>query len=412
MISKTNFNNGSKENILSLEDIKYMLSIVDSDLREEEKAIKLYSFCNFVTIFRSSEHYKLFSSEEVELLKKLKKVYEQYDRKGYFLPNKNTYKCTLEEMENRILKLKEAYDIINSNESDYNKAEKLHSLYPSAEQFRRTYSLFIKFGTKDNKLDHSRELLNNFDVIYNKYLEYENNGIINNVKYVQSVKKYLEFYDYAKFVINHYVNSSSYNLNEFLLELGINKDIFKFCIDTIEELDVDLYQKYLVKRVRNKEVNYLHDMSTIRNLAIGISTGTLIDGTPFDLLEFIKRVPFKNSKNFSNEIFEFMKKNTPNYCNLIMDYIFNNKLHLPSTFNPLDLKSIYQITSIIDGVLITNDDKNIIIDYLRQNNIPIISKTFVLARKKFLDGEFDIEAVKCFRKMNENKPLLIPSSNR
>lgn len=143
------------------------------------------------------------------------------------------------------------------------------------------------------------------------------------------------------------------------------------------------------------------------------NTGILSDGTQFDLLEFIKRIPFKRSNNFTFALIDFMKRNNPDDMNTIIKYIYSNGLNTPSAFAPLDFKEIYTTKTIINGVEITNADNNIIIDYLRVNNIPLIHKTYVLARTKYLNGEITTEMVQKQKEQLElNKiptKVLIPS---
>lgn len=71
---------------------------------------------------------------------------------------------------------------------------------------------------------------------------------------------------------------------------------------------------------------------------------------------------------------------------------------------------IKKINSVFE---ITNADNNIIIDYLRVNNIPLIHKTYVLARTKYLNGEITAEMVQKQKEQLElNKiptKVLIPS---
>ena len=111
------------------------------------------------------------------------------------------------------------------------------------------------------------------------------------------------------------------------------------------------------------------------------------------MLEFTKRIPFKKSNNFTVVLIDFMKRNNPQDMNTIIRYIYGNGLNTPSAFAPLDLKGIYTTKTTINGVEITNTDNDIIIDYLTVNNIPLIHKTYVLARTKYLNGEITAEMV-------------------
>jgi hypothetical protein len=131
------------------------------------------------------------------------------------------------------------------------------------------------------------------------------------------------------------------------------------------------------------------------------------------LLEFTKRIPFKKSNNFTVVLIDFMKRNNPQDMNTIIRYIYGNGLNTPSAFAPLDLKGIYTTKTTINGVEITNTDNDIIIDYLTVNNIPLIHKTYVLARTKYLNGEITAEMVQKQKEQLElNKiptKVLIPS---
>lgn len=378
MEGRTKFNYGYNSGLITMKDINYMFNIINSNLSEEEKAIKLYSFCNLHSLISNRDLYNTLELEQVEKFKELIRVYRDYEAK------------------------------------DYTKVEQLLSLFKSAEEFRKTYALFNKYGKKDERLSLARIALDNFDLLYTKFKEYEAKGIIDNVRYVLSIQNYLQNYEYAKFAIGHYIESSeSYKESKFLSELGLDKDIFNFCVSTIEELDVDLYKQFLEKKEINKKIRCVKNAETITNLANGINTGILSDGTQFDLLEFIKRIPFKSSNNFTFVLIDFMKRNNPDDMNTIIKYIYSNGLNTPSAFAPLDFKEIYTTKTIINGVEITNADNNIIIDYLRVNNIPLINKTYVLARTKYLNGEITTEMVQKQKEQLElNKiptKVLIPS---
>ena len=415
MEGRTKFNYGYNSGLITMKDINYMFNIINSDLSEEEKAIKLYSFCNLHSLISNRDIYNTLELEQVEKLKELIRVYRDYEAKGLFKSAKNPYKCTLEEIALRLRKINKVFEIMNSDDKDYIKAEQLLSLFKSAERFRKSYALFNKYGKKDERLSSARIALDNFDSLYTKFKEYEAKGIIDNVRYVLSIQDYLQNYEYAKFAIGHYIESpESYKESEFLSELGLDIDTFNFCISTIEELDVDLYKLFLEKKEINNKIRCVKNSETINNLANGINTGILSDGTQFDLLEFIKRVPFKKSNNFTFALIDFMKRNNPDDMDTIIKYVYSNGLNKPSTFAPLDLKGIYTTKTIINGIEITNADNDIILDYLKVNNIPLIHKAYVFARTKYLNGEITAELVqeqKAQLELNkEPAKILIPNN--
>ena len=113
MKGRTKFNYGTNGGLITMKDINYMFSIINSDLSEEEKAIKLYSFCNKSSLINNVELYNTLELEQVEKLKELIRIYKDYEDKGLFKSAKNPYKCTLEEIALRLKKINSVFEILN-----------------------------------------------------------------------------------------------------------------------------------------------------------------------------------------------------------------------------------------------------------------------------------------------------------
>mgnify|MGYP003004496800 CR=1 FL=1 len=62
----------------------------------------------------------------------------------------------------------------------------------------------------------------------------------------------------------------------YIVELGLDKDTFNFCVSTIEVLDVDLYKLFLEKKELNNKIRCVKNSETINNLANGINTGIFV----------------------------------------------------------------------------------------------------------------------------------------
>ena len=148
MEGRTKFNYGHNSELITMKDINYMFNIINSDLSEEEKAIKLYSFCNLHSLINNRDLYNTLELKQVEKLKELIRVYRDYEAKGLFKSTKNPYKCTLEEIALRLKKINSVFEIMNSKTKDYTKVEQLLSLFKGAEEFRKSYALFNKYGKK------------------------------------------------------------------------------------------------------------------------------------------------------------------------------------------------------------------------------------------------------------------------
>ena len=159
-------------------------------------------------------------------------------------------------------------------------------LYKDSEVFRRSYSLFIKLGASDPRLDSIREELKNVDYYYNKIKEYERLGYLIDYRYYQKTTDYRENYPYAKYIITQYLNANSYNFHDFLEDYGLTETTFNICLETLKELDVDLFNQYQEKHQINENILLMHNIEIFKDIYLGITTGYLKDGTEFNRVEF------------------------------------------------------------------------------------------------------------------------------
>ena len=411
----------NETNILSVESINYIYNMLNSNISESEKILRLRSACKRLNIIADSliyYHIKLKDTETVIKLLSIYKYFENKIYKVYFIKKGDIYKCTSEQIKERIVKINILNDIMNSNMSDYNKVEKFLELFNSVEEFRKSYSLFHKYGLENDKLKLGIDAIKCYKSIYAKLKEYEEQGIVSKVKYVMNKYGYYQNYEYARFIVNGYINyKDSQNLTKFLNKYGINKDIFDYCVKTIEELDIDLYKMYMEKKATDMEKRCFNNKITIHKLAIGIRTGKLPNGSEFNMLEFIKRIPFKRSERFLFTINDFMIRNNPEDRNIMVNYILQNQMQKPGYFKELNFSEIYNGVTTINGERFTNKDIKLILEYMRLNEIPFLKKTYALIKAKYLNGEITAESIRKQKKElsrteNAEYALIIPSFKR
>ena len=404
--------------ILTNQDLDDIINKINNSKSLDEKKDLIFHFCNNPYFINSLYYIDQYDEEYQSKINKLSEFFQRfrpsYSRKYYDV--KGLFRVTLEELANRLRLIKMANKVVNSNESDFMKAYNLASLFKDAETLRASYSGMVRHIDHPN-IQIARYALNNFDKIYNKYLEYENNGLMEKTRYYLSTISYYQNYEYAKFVIEKYIeDEDSYKGYEFISELGLDKDAFVFCLKTIEELDPDLYKKFREKRKYNKKVVCFKNVQTLKELSYGIQNGIMKDGTEFDLLEFIKRVPFKKEENFIESLYYFMNNTNLHESKTILSYVYKNGLQNKKALAPINKKQIYECRNFLNGVQITNDISDIVIDYLTVNQIPVVNKTYDIAVRKYLNGEINKEMVKQKKKeMEENKPqsiILIPKTNK
>ena len=342
-----------------------------------------------------------------EKLMFLKRIYKNYAKLGYFGFETKNYHCTREEIENRIEKIKEASRIIYSNDTDYNKANALYQLFPSSKIFKRSYTLFIKYGLKDDRLTEIHEYLLDFDNLYNAYLDYENRGLIANVTYYNKIKNYLDYYEYAKYIISNYISFNGVSFNEFLDFYGITFDAFKYSLEVIKELDMDLYEKYIAQKQINDKKLFDLRLSAIKEVSYGIKTGYMMDGKDADFYTIIKTLPFKDSKDFNKTLKSFINEYASEDYEVIIPYLQKYNLCSQKPFIPIKLDMLNKVQVTINGRTITDMDNEIIVNYIRQKGLPVSEYIYLYTRNRYLEGTLDIESVKSYEP-EELKLTLIP----
>ena len=370
---------------------------------------KAYPFCNRPAFINSLYYIDKYDEESQKKLRTFCKYFKEH--KAYWSSNSDKGLCQLSDLIDLVERLKKinlAYEAIKSNTSDYNKAYELLCLYKNPEELKKLCCTMLKRIDNPN-IAISKEALQNFNLIYSKFLEYEQTGILEKVEYVARFRNYYENYEYAKFAIEEYINDeNSYKTESFLSKLGIDKEFFMFCANTIKELNPDLYRKLLQKRDENHKIIHFRNLKTIEKLAKGIETGYINDNIEFNIFEFIKRVPFKGNPNFYDKLMKFVLDSCPEYYHVIFKYLQANQLYMKSSMEPVNMPNLYEIKLSVNGNEVTNEMKKDVLDFLKYNRIPVVNKTYRVALNKYLDGEITKEMIEekkqeFERIMEENK---------
>lgn len=306
------------------------------------------------------------------------------------MSEKRKYKSTEEQLKVKLENLKHIIIILESDMKNYDKILEMSRIYSTPERFRSTYQLIYNHGQEDPMF---KEYIGKFIDVYNFYLSCSNNGLLDNVKYIQSIEGYLSDYSQAEVVIRKYIEDiESYKTSEFILSLGINEDLLKRYVRTVENVNPVLYQEYLDKFEENKKIRFFANKKTITDLSVAIKAGILENGEEFNLLEFLKRIPFLRNKNFSEKLIEFMKRNnTIEEYNIILKYMAQNKLFDKNLPNTLNVERLYKEKTIVNGREITKEDNDIILEYMKDNRYPMIRKVYILVRKEYLSGRIIVK---------------------
>lgn len=313
----------------------------------------------------------------------------------------NPYKCSDEEAGQRITTLNDLYELAISDASSEEKLTICMRKFRDFKTFERKYSLIKRYGVRYKFNGFLNPNHPSIDAMFDEVGKlYDNELVRKNIdqrfKYEEFFDEYsyLEDYKYAEWIINRYISDDkSYLRNQFLLKYNISEEVFDYCLKVIKFLNSSLYKKYLDKIEENNIKRSFALKETIKNIANGIKTGVLSDGTPFSKIEFYRRIPFKNScDNFISILLDYIERNfgvASFEYRMINGYIRELGINKISFINKDKL--IQQKIS-LNGFELTPEVINKVIEYMDNNDLPKISSLFKLLVKEyikdptFLDG--------------------------
>lgn len=396
----------NNQDILLVDDAYLLLEIATTMYKDDEEylAQKLYRICNYTKLNKSIEYYKYLGLEELYLLQKIKTIYDKLDKKGYFPFNNNIYRCSTEEIEIRLLKINKLWATFNETTNPYIRIRTFLDMFESIEKFRKSYTQFVRYTFKDNLTRRAHIALTNFEKMYNTLIKYEEKGLFTEVTYLMKVEEYNKSYNEARYIIKSFLNATS--KSEFLKEHYLTEDQLSYYAEVIDELDVELSKKYqekanILSKEKNKEL-----IKTYNDLAVGIKTNILPDGTPFNILEFLKRVPFidredvslRTTGKFYAQTLKYLRENPELDYGTITTYIRMQRLNDKSAFRPISKETIYSSKIRLQNKYLNNEDKTNIIDYIELSNLPLVYKVYSVVKKMYISGEITQKDIEDLRK--------------
>lgn len=312
----------------------------------------------------------------------------------------------------RAAALKKCIEIVESNDSDYEKAYQISLIYSNPGKLDSTTRELEKY--KDD--EYLGSFVEKIEKLNSFYADIYNSGKVNDIRYLMAIKDYLLSYKYSEFLISSYIESdNSYFISKFLNRYGIDKDTFEFCLDAVREVDPILYKKYEEKAIENKEIRTACVKDSLDNIIEGIKTGYLKDGSKFDLSEFFRLFPFRDNASVSeltsdiglvNKLILFpsarryLENTYPEYVAPIFKYISANRLNITRDLNtydaylPIRISEIYKTKHIVNGKEVTDSDKDNVLAYMMEKEMPMVSRAYSATLDKYLRGELTIDKEK------------------
>lgn len=316
---------------------------------------------------------------------------------------------------------KRLYELVYLNTLYENDVLNEKTYYPIFKKLTTRYedNNYYSYLKKSKNLDLADEeiqrALKNVEEIDKNISQFHEGQTLKNLKYRKTIEKfleednYLENYNYSEVVVNNYINyDKSYLKYKFLNKSGINSDTFDSCVKIIKFLNPELYEKYEEKKEQNEKKLPVVIKSSFSNLAYAIVNGEFRDGSEFNLLEFYKKIPLKNSgvgginqylnKNFGFDSLEY---------NSIMKYIHKNNVYF-TWQNEQQAKKNNGENHVVNGININNQLIHSVYNYMKNNDYPNLRSVYSIILDKAINGEIDLYSVKANTSDNEkfNNPYV------
>lgn len=203
----------------------------------------------------------------------------------------------------------------------------------------------------------------------------------------------------AKKIINEFIESGLSSINEFCKQSNIKRSTFYKYIEIIKEYDKNLYNLYLKKASTDRKIVYNNIFTIIKNIISFLKFG-IKDNNNFRKFDLIDYYLYTNYT--MDEILKFAKMILSHDDLLLLsDFIRKNKIGAKN--DTLFEKMIMRQKIILhyqkdekgniipeSEVIFDNEEKAKLINFLKENKIPINSKTYNLLFRKYINGELDI----------------------
>ena len=174
-------------------------------------------------------------------------------------------------------------------------------------------------------------------------------------------------------------------ITDFLKEKNISREYFDDALNSISKHNEELYNKYNDHINKKRSERYAVLISKIDSIVDMIKNGIINEETnlkkDFDILDY-----YINTNMTPEEFLNIaVKKYKGNDLRLIRAFFATNK-----TKNSEE-RIIRETKFIINSVEITDEQKDIVINYLKQIKAPISTKIFKMALKRHLKNELILE---------------------
>lgn len=199
--------------------------------------------------------------------------------------------------------------------------------------------------------------------------------------------------------IKLFINSEFESAEDFCNEYNININKFKTYINIVKEQDSNLYNLYVKKTTLVKQKNYAIIISICKKIIDNIKNGVSENGEirPFDLLDYYRITTYDRTT-----ILKVLKDVAPSDAKLFITFLrkYSNSILLDAR----KIKEILNSKQVIgiefdkdgnpivgSGHEITIEEKEYVINYLKDNNIPLYDDVYNITLRRYINGNLVLE---------------------
>ena len=258
-----------------------------------------------------------------------------------------------------------------------------------------------------------KNLINKFDLFKDLYTEEERDLFFEHIKiyeeYILELKKKLQNernqlkkqndkkqkFNKACQIIDNYINNNNLTFVGYLDLHNLKKEDFNNYLKTIKEYDINVYEQYQTKLDEKSKQEKEKMKSDLKEIRKGIVNGYEKNGIhrDFDVLDYMLITNFTLSQIIDNSK-SYLNKYQKNYLRTIKK--FYSKAFEYSKFDEKDILNNTQIINakfdekkkVIEGSgrVITKEEKEMLLNYLKSNNIPINKFTYRAIFNRYING--------------------------
>lgn len=388
--------------LIYMDKLLSTIKIYRSDLPDTQKYYNMKLNCYEISIIADI----IITNYDDEIIKEILNIYKFIKYNEKLSEPKSKSKQTMNERitKSNMIHFSKINKIFKSNLSYMDKLYYIHL------EYKKSDFLLKKIELLDINII-GKELYKEIMDIYCFYKTNEENGILSNlIKMIHNKQYYVEVSNH-KHILNDYLKSEEYDVLPFLIKYNIKEKNFERALLVVKKVDYEFYLKCIEKLKIAKIKRYYKIKQTLLCAITNFERGFDDEGNIYDELDFIKDIPVRNSREYKlvslgEDVYIDCKRvdNEIYFINLrkIINEHFSEKIYIvdklikicmdKNNLRELNLNRIYNCDTSVNGIVITNEMNDNIINYMKENEFPMFE--FIYYRLRNIELAIGIDNYK------------------